>query len=199
MDEHGNDNVRKLWKMIKGCRLCPRACAVDRTAGQLGACRTGPKARVCSAQPHFGEESALVGDGGSGTIFFGGCNLACVFCQNHDISQTQAGQPCRPDEIAELALQLQEAGCENINFVSPTHVAHAVAESIVIARAKGLDIPTVYNCGGYESVETLILLAGLIDIYMPDFKYADAAKGFRYSNVREYPRAATAALAEMFH
>jgi putative pyruvate formate lyase activating enzyme len=192
------ENVLKLQEMLKSCRMCPRSCAVDRTAGQLGACRTTATVKISSSMPHFGEEPALVGTGGSGTIFFCGCNLDCVFCQNFELSQMDTGKESSPGEIVELALQLQEMGCENINFVTPTHVAFAVAEVIIKAREKGLQKPTVYNCGGYESVETLMFLEGLIDIYMPDFKYADAEKGFKYSSVKEYPKAATAALKEMY-
>ncbi len=192
------ENVLKLREMLKNCRMCPRSCAVDRTAGELGACRTTATVKISSAMPHFGEEPALVGGGGSGTIFFCGCNLDCVFCQNFEISQMDTGKECSPEEIVELALRLQEMGCENINFVTPTHVAFAVAEVVIKAREKGLHKPTVYNCGGYESVETLMCLKGLIDIYMPDFKYAEAEKGFRYSGVKEYPKAATAALKEMY-
>ena len=192
------DNIKTLNQIVTACRLCPRACLVDRTVGQLGACGSAAIPKISSASPHFGEESVLVGTGGSGTIFFTGCNLHCVFCQNADISQSDTGLECSPEQLAHLALKLQNLGCENINFVTPTHVAHAVAETIFLARQKGLTIPTVYNCGGYESVEILMLLDGLIDIYMPDFKYADADAGKKYSGVNDYPRAATAALKEMF-
>lgn len=192
------EKILQLQEMLKSCRMCPRCCAVDRTAGQLGACRTTEKVKVSSATLHFGEEPALVGGGGSGTIFFSGCNLDCVFCQNFDLSQMDTGKECNPGEIVAFALRLQEMGCENINFVTPTHVAHMVAEVIIKAREKDLTKPTVYNCGGYESVETLMLLEGLIDIYMPDFKYAEAEKGFKYSGVKEYPKAATSALKEMY-
>jgi len=171
---------------------------VDRQAGQIGACRIGSRAVVASAGPHFGEEPCLVSSGGSGTIFFAGCNLACVFCQNADISQAAEGRPRTPGQIAEIALGLQRRGCGNINFVTPTHVAHAVAEAIVLARASGLTIPAVYNCGGYESVGTLGRLEGLIDIYMPDFKWADEPAGWKYSGVADYPAVATAGLAEMY-
>jgi len=183
--------------MLSPCRLCPRHCDVDRTAGQLGSCRVGPEAVVTSAGAHFGEEPVLVGPGGSGTIFFGGCNLHCVFCQNFDISQQASGVPVSPREIAKLAVSLAAGRCANVNFVSPTHVAHAVAEAVVLARRMGLAVPVVYNCGGYESVETLRLLDGLVEIYMPDFKYAGAAAGKKYSGVDDYPSVATAALAEM--
>jgi len=193
------DNVIQLRNILTCCRLCPRKCGVDRTKGEIGACRIGAVARVSSAMPHFGEEPILVGNGGSGTIFFTGCNLDCVFCQNYDISHSDQGDPGSAQEIAQLALGLERRGCENINFVTPTHVSHAVAEAIVIGRSAGLSIPTVYNCGGYESVEVLRLLGRLIDIYMPDFKYADAQMAKKYSGVSDYPKVATAALSEMYH
>ena len=200
------DTVARLRAVVRDCTLCPRGCHVDRTAGELGACRTGAQAKVASAGPHFGEEPVLVGrssarlttGGGSGTIFFTRCNLDCVFCQNWDISHSDTGREVTPGQIADLALELADGGCENINFVTPTHVAHAVAEAIIIARENGLTVPTVYNCGGYESLETLRLLEGLIDVYMPDFKYADADAAKKYSGVPDYPAVATAALAEMY-
>jgi len=192
------ENISRLRQLIRDCTLCPRCCRVDRTAGEVGACRIGEKAVVASAAPHFGEEPVLVGRGGSGTIFFSGCNLDCVFCQNCDISHTTDGQAASPQQIADLAIRLQASGCENVNFVTPTHVAHAVAEAIAVARSRGLTVPIVYNCGGYESVQTLRLLEGLIEIYMPDFKWADAAAGKKYSGVPRYPEVAAAALAEMY-
>lgn len=139
-----------------------------------------------------------MGAGGSGTIFFAGCNLDCVFCQNSDISHTDHGRAVTAMELLGLMLGLQRDGCVNVNFVTPTHVSHAVAEAIALARAGGLTVPVVYNCGGYESVETLRLLAGLVEVYMPDFKYADAAAGERLSGVADYPQTAKAALAEMY-
>jgi putative pyruvate formate lyase activating enzyme len=194
-------NVRTLGEMIRGCTLCPRRCGVDRTAGQLGACRTHAQA-VAEACPHFGEEPALVGRGGSGTIFLAGCNLTCLFCQNFNISQLPDvrayKEECTARQIAEMAMALQQRGCVNINFVTPTHVAHVVAEAIVLAREAGLTVPVVYNCGGYESPEVLRLMEGLVEIYMPDFKYADAAAGLKYSGVPDYPAVASAALAEMY-
>ena len=191
-------NVAELRGKIRNCTLCPRRCGVDRTAGDVGACGIGAQAVVASLGPHFGEEPPLVGLGGSGTIFLAGCNLDCVFCQNSDISHSDRGRPVTPAELSAMMLSLEDDGCENVNFVTPTHVAHAVAEAIVLARADGLSVPVVYNCGGYESVDTLRLLAGLVEIYMPDFKYADAAVGERLSGVADYPQAATAALAEMY-
>lgn len=193
-----SENVKRLRGMLRNCRLCPRRCGVNRTANELGHCGTAAIARVSSATAHFGEEPVLVGSGGSGTIFFSGCNLDCVFCQNHDISHGNEGKLCQPDEIAHMAEQLVAAGSENVNFVTPTHVAHAVAEAIVVMRAHGVKVPVVYNCGGYESVEVLELLEALVDIYMPDFKYADADAGQKYSGVADYPAIATAALREMY-
>ncbi len=193
-----NENIKKLKKIIRDCTLCPWQCHVDRTAGQIGACRIGAQAVVASYGPHFGEEPVLVGRGGSGTIFLSGCNLDCAFCQNFDISHSNKGQTLSPKEIADIALDLQKTGCVNVNFVTPTHVAHSLAEAIAISRKDGLTVPIVYNCGGYESVETLKLLDGLIEIYMPDFKYADADAARKYSGVKDYPEIAKAALAEMY-
>lgn len=194
------DNVVRLRQIIGCCTLCPRNCRVDRPAGQFGACHTGAEASVASWGPHFGEESVLVGSGGSGTIFLEGCNLECVFCQNFDISHPgRSMSPGVPSErLADLALRLESGGCANVNFVSPTHVAHAVAEAVVLARRRGLAVPVVYNCGGYEAVDMLRLLEGLVEIYMPDFKYASAEAGLKYSGVKDYPAVARAALAEMY-
>jgi putative pyruvate formate lyase activating enzyme len=191
-------NIARLREMIRSCTLCPRRCSVDRSAGQVGACGVGAEAVVASAGPHFGEEPVLVGEGGSGTIFFSGCNLDCVFCQNDDISHNVSGRKVTPAAIAAMAVRLAGTGCENVNFVTPTHVAHAVAQAIVVMRRLGCTVPVVYNCGGYESVEVLRLLEGLIEIFMPDFKWADADAGRKYSGVPDYPAVATAALAEMF-
>ena len=193
------DRPTKDWRsLLSPCRLCPRECGVDRMGGEIGECGIGGKARVASWGPHFGEEAVLVGAGGSGTIFLGGCNLHCVFCQNWDISQQAAGRESSAEEIADLALELQDRGCENVNFVSPTHVAHAVAESLGLAREMGLRIPSVWNSGGYDSVEVLRRLEGRIDIYMPDYKWANAEAGRRYSDVDDYPRIASLAIQEMY-
>jgi putative pyruvate formate lyase activating enzyme len=195
-------HLAALREIVRSCTLCPRNCRVDRAAGQLGACRTPLMPVVASAGPHFGEEPCLVGAGGSGTIFLAGCNLHCVFCQNCDISHPEdvgaAGREMPPERLAELALGLVARGCENVNWVSPTHVAHAVAEATALARKAGLRRPVVYNCGGYEAVETLRLLEGLVDVYMPDFKWASEAAGLKYSGVGDYPAVATAALEEMY-
>ncbi len=191
-------NISKLRRMVRECTLCPRSCRVDRTAGQSGFCGAGAEAVVASAGPHFGEEPPLVGAGGSGTIFLAGCNLRCVFCQNRDISHRLNGRPSSPADLADAALRLAGGGCENINFVTPTHFGHVVAEAVHIARGRGLTVPVVYNCGGYESAEAVDLLEGLVEIYMPDFKYADASAGEKYSAAADYPRIARAALARMY-
>jgi putative pyruvate formate lyase activating enzyme len=191
------ENVQALRRLLADCTLCPRSCHVDRTAGQIGQCRVGADPVVASAGPHFGEEPPLVGSGGSGTIFLAGCNLHCVFCQNCDISQNTPGRAVSTRQLAEMALGLQRTGCANVNFVSPTHVVHALAEAVVIARAEGLTVPVVYNSGGYDAMPVLRLLTGLVDIYMPDFKWADADAGRLYSDVLDYPHVAEAALREM--
>ena len=156
------------------CVLCPRKCGVYRSEGKKGFCGIGEKAVVSSVGPHFGEESVLVGLGGSGTIFFAGCNLGCVFCQNFDISHHRHGREITIEQLAQAMLELQNYGCSNINLVTPTHVVAAIMVAIELAKTEGLTLPIVYNSGGYDSVETLKLLAGSIDIYMPDMKYARA-------------------------
>ncbi len=189
--------IDELRQIVRACRLCPTRCGVDRAAGEIGLCGIGVTPRVPSWGPHFGEEAVLVGRGGSGTIFFSGCNLHCVFCQNADISQRAVGDPVPPELLAVLMIELEHRGCENVNVVTPTHVAHAVAEAIALARLGGLTVPVVYNCGGYEPVEIVRLLAGLIEIYMPDFKYGAPVEGLRYSGAADYPAVAEVALAEM--
>jgi putative pyruvate formate lyase activating enzyme len=184
-------------RLLEACRLCPRECGARRLAGEPGACGVADAAVVSSAGPHFGEERPLVGTGGSGTIFFAGCSLRCVFCQNHDISQGGAGQAATADELASIMLALQRLGCHNINLVTSTHVVPQWLAALDLSAARGLAIPVVYNCGGYESVETLRLLDGVVDVYMPDIKYADAAIGRRCSGVDGYPEVAMAAVAEM--
>lgn len=187
-----------LTPLLAECRCCPRACGVNRLAGETGYCRVPAEVPVAHAGLHFGEEPPISGTGGSGTIFFAGCNLACVFCQNADISQSGKGQPVSAEGLATLALELERQGCSNINFVTPTHVAHAMAEAIVIARAEGLTVPVVYNSGGYDLASTLRLLDGLIEIYMPDFKWADGQAAETYSGAADYPDVACEALAEMY-
>jgi putative pyruvate formate lyase activating enzyme len=184
-------------ELLRSCSLCPRSCGVDRTAGETGFCRIGRWARVSSWTLHFGEEEVLVGTGGSGTIFFSGCNLGCVFCQNYEISHEPEGREHTPEELARLMIALQRQGAENINFVSPTHVVPQILESLPLAVELGLEIPLVYNCGGYESLETLKLLDGVIDIYMPDTKFWDGVHAERFCLAENYPERAKAALREM--
>jgi putative pyruvate formate lyase activating enzyme len=189
--------IKTAYKIMESCELCPRKCKVNRLNGEKGFCGTGAKASVSSAGPHFGEESVLVGNGGSGTIFFAGCNLGCVFCQNYDISQLRRGNEIEINGLVNMMLQLQGSDCININFVTPTHGTPHIIESVHIARTKGLRIPTVYNCGGYESIEPLRLLAGTIDIYMPDAKYLNPDSSEKYSFAQDYPEVMKLALLEM--
>jgi putative pyruvate formate lyase activating enzyme len=183
---------------LASCDICPRQCAVNRLQDERDACNTGRLAMVSSMGPHFGEEAPLVGSRGSGTIFFAGCNLGCAFCQNADISQLCHGEEAGAEELARMMLGVQRMGCHNLNLVTPTHVTAQVLEALVHAAEGGLNIPIVYNCGGYEALETLALLDGVVDIYMPDFKYTVAAAGERLSGVPDYPEVAKAALTEMF-
>jgi len=192
-----SENVRRLWQRMSPCTLCRRNCRVERDKGQTGFCGVGEMPVVSSVGPHFGEESVLVGTGGSGTIFLAGCNLGCVFCQNYDISHHRAGRRVTVEQLARSMLELQRIGCVNINFVTPTHLAAPIAAAIELARAEGLEVPTVYNTGGYDSVETLRCLEGLIDIYMPDMKYADARVAEELSAAPDYPQVNSAAVREM--
>jgi putative pyruvate formate lyase activating enzyme len=186
------------WARLAACDLCARRCGVDRlTSPESAGCRTGDRALVSSYGPHFGEEDPLVGRGGSGTIFFAWCNLRCRFCQNADISQRGQGRPVEPKEIAEMMLSLQDQGCHNINFVSPSHVVPQILVATLIAAQAGLRVPLVYNSGGYDALDTLALLDGVFDIYMPDMKYADADVGRRLSGVPNYPAVNQAAVKEM--
>jgi putative pyruvate formate lyase activating enzyme len=182
---------------LADCRACPRDCGVNRVAGETGTCNTGRHAVVSSAFPHFGEEDCLRGWNGSGTIFFGLCNLRCVFCQNWDISQKEAGRECSAEEIAALMMRLQEIGCHNINFVTPEHVVPQVVEAIAAAVPLGLRVPIVYNTSAYDSVRSLQLMEGLVDIYMPDFKFWKPETGRRLARAADYAERAREAVAEM--
>jgi putative pyruvate formate lyase activating enzyme len=186
-----------LLSWLEHCEVCPNRCGADRLGGQTGACRLTDELVVSSADLHYGEEAVLVGRGGSGTIFFTACNLKCVYCQNYDISQLDHGSRVTPRELVRLMLSLQLRGAENINLVSPTHQAPQIFSALTQARRRGLRLPVVYNCGGYESPDFLRSIAGLVDIYMPDFKYGTAAGGEAYSGVRDYPQHCRAALREM--
>ncbi|GAB4505818.1 MAG: radical SAM protein [Anaerolineales bacterium] len=179
------------------CDLCPRACGVDRLADERGVCKTGRRARVSSYGPHFGEEAPLRGWNGSGTLFFARCNLHCQFCQNHTISQADSGPEVMPAELAAIMLDLQQAGCHNINLVSPSHVVAQILEALVLAVQGGLRLPLVYNTGGYDALTALEALDGVVDIYMPDMKYASSALARKYSLVRKYASVNRAAVKEM--
>lgn len=191
--------IEKLYALLAPCRLCPRTCGVDRRNGEIGNCRAGIEVEVSSFHQHFGEEPPLVGKHGSGTIFFTHCNLHCVYCQNYQISQLGAGVKTTINELAQMMLRLEQLGCHNINLVTPTPWVAQIVDALSIAQEQGLNIPIVYNCGGYESVETLKLLDGIIDIYMPDIKYANNEFAVKYSGGQHYWQVVRAALKEMYH
>jgi putative pyruvate formate lyase activating enzyme len=188
--------VQAAYERMHACDLCGRECRVDRYE-QPGTCRTGTQAVVASFGPHLGEEDPLRGYRGSGTVFFACCNLNCQYCQNYDISQLGRGEETEPEDIASTMLALQARGCHNINFVSPTHVAAPILAAVLVAAEAGLRLPLVWNTGGYDSLELLRLLDGVVDIYMPDMKYADRETAYRYSKVRDYPAVNQAAVEEM--
>ncbi len=190
--------VERAEAVLKKCTLCPRECGVDRTSGKFGFCKTGDRPFVSSWGPHFGEERPLVGRFGSGTIFFGRCNLGCIFCQNWTISHLGEGEEISFEKLADVMTDLQSMGCHNINLVTPTHQMPMILRSLAIAAGKGLNVPVVYNCGGYESVEALRIIEGIVDIYMPDFKYSDPEMAMRYSQARDYPEKAKEAIKEMY-
>ena len=182
---------------MDSCTLCPRQCGVNRTAGETGTCKTGRRAVVASYNAHFGEEAPLVGRNGSGTIFFSNCSLRCNFCQNYEISHLGEGREVDDDQLAEIMLDLQQAGCHNINFVTPSHVVPQILMAVYLAAQRGLTLPLVYNCGGYDLVETLQLLDGIVDIYMPDFKFWDPQVARDTCKAPDYPEVAKLALCEM--
>jgi putative pyruvate formate lyase activating enzyme len=190
--------VEEARSILEECRLCGRECGVNRRETTKGAvCRTGDQAVVSSYNAHFGEEDPLVGQHGSGTIFFTNCNLKCQFCQNYEISQLGEGREVTAEELAAMMLHLQGRGCHNINFVSPTHVIPQILEALSIAVDRGLRVPLVHNTGGYDSQEALRLLDGVVDVYMPDMKYASEEAGRKYSKVKEYPAVNQAGVREM--
>jgi putative pyruvate formate lyase activating enzyme len=183
---------------LAACDLCPRRCGVDRTAAPAGTCRTGRRARLCSFGPHFGEEDPLVGRHGSGTVFFAGCNLNCTFCQNSDISQgSHSGREVTAAQLAAVFLAVQDDGCHNLNLVTPTHVLAQILEALELACARGFALPLVWNCGGYESPTALALLDGIVDVYMPDLKFSEAAPAREFCAAPDYPAVARAAITEM--
>ncbi len=195
------ERVEKLYALLRACTVCPRDCGNDRLAGVLASCASGERPIVSAYTPHFGEEPSLSGTRGAGNIFFGNCNLRCVYCQNFQISQDYPAQRTNEvpvERVAEMALELQERGCHNIGFVSPTHFAPQMAKAVLLAARRGLRLPIVYNTNAYDSVEVLRLLEGIVDVYLPDFKYADTGAGSLYSKVPDYPARSRAALLEMF-
>ncbi len=189
--------VNEANSHLEACDVCPLDCGVNRTAGELGICMTGEKAQVSSNFSHRGEERPISGYRGSGTIFFTRCNLRCVYCQNADISQLSFGKDTNAEDLAGIMLSLQRSGCHNINLVSPSHVVPQIIEAVYLAAQRGLKLPLVYNTGGYDSLEMLLLLDGIVDIYMPDMKYGDEASARKYSLVKDYPKINQAAVREM--
>ncbi len=192
-----NDKIQRAHQQLRACTLCPRECGVNRFEGETGVCNTGETALVASFNAHFGEETPLVGRNGSGTIFLTHCNLMCNFCQNYDISHEGAGRQVTEAQLADMMVSLQKAGCHNINFVTPTHVIYPILAALPIAIEKGLSVPLVYNSGGYDSVESLKILDGVIDIYMPDFKFWDATIAKQTCDAEDYPDVARKAVLEM--
>ncbi|GAB4372227.1 MAG: radical SAM protein [Calditrichia bacterium] len=183
--------------LLKDCQLCPRVCRVNRREGELGKCHIGYRPVVSSYFPHFGEEAPLVGHNGSGTIFMAGCNLQCLFCQNYEISHLLEGREISIERFSEMMLELQEMGCHNINIVTPSHIAAQLIEAVYLAAKNGLHLPLVYNTSGYDSMVTLKLLEGIVDIYMPDFKFFDDELAGRYTAVKNYATVAKSAIKEM--
>ncbi len=183
--------------MLESCQVCPRDCKVNRLEDKTAVCKTGRLAQVASHFPHFGEEDCLRGVNGSGTIFFAMCNLRCVFCQNYDISQANKGLEVTPQELARMMIELQNRGCHNINFVTPEHVVPQIVESLPYAIELGLRLPLVYNTSAYDSLESLHLLDGIVDVYMPDFKFWDDKIAFQYVKAKDYCQSARVAIKEM--
>jgi putative pyruvate formate lyase activating enzyme len=182
---------------MKKCTLCPRLCRVDRTEGEMGKCRSGAEAVVASAAVHRDEEPPVSGTGGSGTIFFAGCGLRCIFCQNYPISHLNTGRPMGPEDLKDEMIRLQSLGVHNINIVTGTHFVPRILEAVLLARGEGMTLPILWNTGGYERVETLRLLDGVVDIYLADYKFSSPAAAARIASARDYPSVAEAALVEM--
>jgi putative pyruvate formate lyase activating enzyme len=191
------EKIRQANELMRACRVCPRNCGVNRLTDERGFCGVGALAMVSSANPHFSEEAPLVGSGGSGTIFLTSCNLKCLFCQNYEISQLMEGQEMENLTLAGLMLGLQHSGCHNINLVTPSHQVPQILEAVHTAAQNGLHVPLVYNTGGYDTVETLRLLDGVVDIYMPDIKFMDPKVGKRLAEAPDYPDVVRTAVKEM--
>jgi putative pyruvate formate lyase activating enzyme len=192
-----HQKAQALHQLLVECRLCPNECMAKRTKGETGDCHSTDEVIISSVGSHFGEEPPLVGTNGSGTIFFTNCNLDCKFCQNYDISHLGMGEKVSITDLARAMLQLQQRGCHNINLVTPTHFTPQIIDALILAIEKGLELPIVYNCGGYESIETLKLLEDIVDIYMPDIKYSIDENALKYSGVQNYWQTVKLALKEM--
>jgi putative pyruvate formate lyase activating enzyme len=198
-DTELQDRIEAAWQLLESCRVCPRECGVNRLKNdKLGFCRSGLNPIISSVSPHHGEEPPLSGARGSGTIFFANCSLKCVYCQNYPISQMGNGAERSIGELACQMLYLQEQGCHNLNLVTPTHFMPQILKALGIARERGFSLPIVYNTSGYESVETLGLLNGIVDIYLPDMRYSGNAAGMKYSIAPDYPEINRAAIKEMY-
>lgn len=192
-----NQIIERAFKMLESCSICPRKCKVNRLNDKKGVCMTGLKPKVCSFMPHHGEEPPISGKHGSGIIFFSNCNISCAYCQNYEFSQINEGKEVETQDLASFMLQLQDMGCHNINLVTPTHVIPQILKSLKIAISKGLKIPIVYNTGGYELAEMISLLDGVVDIYLPDMRYARTDMAIKYSSAPDYPKFNQEALREM--
>ncbi len=186
-----------LWDRLRSCTICPRGCEKNRLEGRIGVCRTGAEVFISDFGPHFGEEEPLAGTNGSGAIFFTNCSLWCLFCQNYQISHLRHGTAASTSHLANIMLHLEGLGCHNINLVTPTHVIPHIVKALITATGEGLHLPLVYNSSGYDSVETLRMLDGIVDIYMPDIKYSDAAYAKRFSGVEDYWEHVRPAVMEM--
>jgi putative pyruvate formate lyase activating enzyme len=191
------ERLGRAYRLLNPCRVCPRTCGVNRPAGETGVCGMGGTPEISSDNLHFGEEPPISGTRGSGTVFFAGCSLRCVFCQNYPISQMRHGNRVTIRRLADLMLGLQVRGGHNINLVTPTHFAPQIMAALLSAYRRGLTLPVVYNCGGYESLDMLRLWDGIIDVYMPDMKYADPEEAGRWSGAPDYPEVNRAVVAEM--
>ncbi len=202
LDSLKNGTLKKIAEeahaMLENCDICPRKCKVNRLKEQTGFCKTGSKARVHSAAAHHGEEPPVSGTSGSGTIFFSGCNLVCAYCQNFEFSQNKNGKELTPDKIAALMLKLQGSKCHNINLVTPTHVMPQILQALLIACQNGLNIPLIYNTSGYEDRRIIRLLKGVVDVYLADMRYSDAATAGKYSSAPDYPPINKKAIKEMY-
>lgn len=193
-----DERIKQLYEVLKSCELCPRKCKVNRMNDEKGYCKSGNKLIVSSYSPHFGEEPPLVGSKGSGTIFFTNCNLLCVYCQNYEISHQGYGKFTTEAQLADYMINLQHKGCNNINLVSPTHFAPQIVKAIKFAAENGLKLPLVWNCGGYEDLEIIELLDGIVDIYLPDIKYGNKESALKYSNAPDYFQVVKKVVKEMY-